>query len=183
MMKYAKNVTRSCSLFDVRAWYEGESKELEKWLTFGFYDTFFVSKNGMVTVYYSESELKKFDEILDEKLDEKFFDDLCDDFFKIIEISKNEKENKDIFKISVQCWPALTIFDVISKYPEFATKEMMRRLTRIRQSTEAFHYTLSNWANHTDLPKDYIFFKNNVILKSFEKFINDERIIIEGETN
>ena len=80
-MKYVKNVTRLCSLFDIRSWYDGESVELEKWMNFGFFNTFFISRNGMVTVYYEKDELDKFDKVLDEKLTDNFFDEICNNFF------------------------------------------------------------------------------------------------------
>lgn len=170
---------RPCSFFDVKAWYVGESKELEKWIGAGFYNTLFKSNNEMVTVYYERKEIKKFEEVLDEKLNEDLFDNLCDNFFSLIDYSKNIGLIKDdIFEISVKCWSSLTIFDLISKYPEYATENMLRRLIRLRQTTESFHYNLSKKVNLKNSPKDYLFFGGKLVLKKFEDFIKKRDILI-----
>lgn len=178
MKEYIKNVIRKCSLFDVKTWYEGESVELEKWTGFGFYDSFFVSRNNMVTVYYNKKELDRFAVMLDEKLTDKFFDDLCDNFFELISEVDDVESEDDIFRISVQCWPALTFFDVISKYPDMATEDMVRRLIRIRQTTESFHYELSKKIKYNKSSEDYIFFKGKIIRGKFDDFIKEQGICI-----
>ena len=78
---YTKYLERPCSLFDTKAWYEGESKELEKWFGVGFYNTIFVSNDNIVTIYYDKDECDKFDEAMDKKLTENLFNELCDFFF------------------------------------------------------------------------------------------------------
>ena len=50
---------RECSLFSIKAWYEGESTELKKWIDFGFFNHIFVSKNGLVRLYYDVEEGEK----------------------------------------------------------------------------------------------------------------------------
>ena len=178
---YIKYIERLCSLFDTKAWYEGESKELEKWLGVGFYNTIFVSNDNIVTIYYDKAECDKFDEAMDKKLTENLFDELCDIFFELIEEAGNMGSDEDIFKITVRCWPALTIFDEISKYPEWATDSMLRRLIRVRTTTEAFSYELAGKVKKQDQLKEYIFFKGNVIIKPLQEFIKENDIIIENE--
>ncbi len=178
---YIKYIERLCSLFDIKAWYEGESKELEKWLGVGFYNTIFVSNDDIVTIYYDKDECDKFDEAMDKKLTENLFDKLCDIFFELIEEADNIESDEDIFKITVRCWPALTIFDEISKYPEWATDSMLRRLIRVRTTTEAFSYELAGKVKNQSQIKDYIFFKGNVIIKPPQDFIKENNIIIKNE--
>lgn len=168
---YIKDVVRKLSLFDVKAWYEGESKEFEKWTGSGFYNTIFNSENGMVEVYYDKEEVDKFEKVLNEKLDEEFFDEICDDFFQLIEDAKEAVEEMEIFDISIRAWPALIIFDEISKYPEWATESMLRRLVRIRNATESFHYDLSKKVDHSKFAKNYVFFQGKVFYLPFEKFL------------
>ena len=72
MKKYKEDVTRDCSLLSIRAWYEGESKELEKWIGFGFFNHIFVSENGSVTLYYDIEEGNRFHEVLEEVFTEDF---------------------------------------------------------------------------------------------------------------
>ena len=178
---YTKYLERPCSLFDTKAWYEGESKELEKWFGVGFYNTIFVSNDNIVTIYYDKDECDKFDEAMDKKLTENLFNELCDFFFELIKEAGNIESDEDIFKITVKCWPAFTIFDEISKYPEWATDSMLRRLIRIRTTTETFSYELAGKVKKQDQLKEYIFFKGNVIIKPLQEFIKENDIIIENE--
>ena len=60
--KYKKDVTRTSTLLGLKAWYEGESKELEKWIGFGFFNHIFVFERGNVTWYYNIEEGDKFQE-------------------------------------------------------------------------------------------------------------------------
>jgi len=178
---YIKYIERPCSLFDTKAWYEGESKELEKWFGVGFYNTIFLSKDSVVTIYYDKEECDKFDEAMDRKLTENLFDKLCDIFFELIREAGSIESDEDIFKITVGCWPTLTIFDEISKYPEWATDSMLRRLIRVRTTTETFSYELAKKVKNQGQIKDYIFFKGNVIIKPLQEFIKENNIILENE--
>lgn len=172
---YKKDVIRNMSLFDVRAWHEGESVEFKKWTGFGFYNTLFASKNNLVAVYYDKEETDKFDKVLGEKLD----DNLCDNFFELTEEAEDAQSNEDIYKLSVRCLPALIIFDEISKYLKWATPSMLRRLIRVRTTTQDFHHNLSEKADHSNLPADYLFFKGELLQKLFEELINEHEIVIE----
>ena len=144
MKKYREDVTRSSTLLGLRAWYEGESKELEKWIGFGFFNHIFVFEKGMVTLYYNIEEGDKFQEVLEKKLTEVFFDDLCDYFFETMRENENPNTNENIFKILVKLWPAFSIFDELSKYPELGNNFMIRRLLRVRKTTEDFSYKIEN---------------------------------------
>lgn len=179
MKTYKKSVLRPSSLFDVKAWYEGESKELEKWLGFGFYNHLFVCKNKMVRLYYDAEEGDAFDKVLNKELDEELFDKLCDNIFEQIEKSKDAKTDKEIYELIVKCWPSFVIFDIISKYPEYASETMMRRLMRVRKATESFAYEIDDKIDTTNMPKNFIFFKGELIEKPFEELIQENKIIIK----
>ena len=126
---------------DIEVWRIGEGDELKKWIGFGFYKTQFIKENGKVKIIYEDSEVRKFEEALNDHLNEKLFDEMCDRMFELIELSHEEGAN--LYKISIESMPLLTIFDEISKYPEWATPSMLKRLERVRKTTEDFHYKLS----------------------------------------
>lgn len=125
---------------NLESWRIGESDELKKWIGFGFYKSKFTLKNRVLTIEYNDKEIIEFDKALEKYLDEELFDKMCDRFFKLIELSKTESN----FEIEVKCMPILTIFDEISKYPQWANERMMRRLIRVRQSTHEFIYKLNS---------------------------------------
>ena len=77
MNQYYKALTRECSLFEIKAWYEGESYELEKITGIGYFNHIFVSRNGLVTLYYNLEEAEKFDKWFEESFNEEFFYNLC----------------------------------------------------------------------------------------------------------
>ena len=159
MEEFIEGVTRELSLFETKAWYEGESKELEKWIGFGFYNTLCISKKGVVTFYYNSEESEKFLEILKEKLTKEFFDELCENFFELIEMSTNT--NEEIYNLYVKIFPALTI----SKYPEIVNGDILRRLIRVRKTTDVFVYDLIERLELKEEPKDYILFQDNIYIK------------------
>jgi hypothetical protein len=176
---YRKSVERSCSLSDVKAWHLGESEELKKWLDFGFFNHIFVCKNKWMILYYDIKEGEKFHEALSKKLTEELFNELCDYFFELIERSDKLNLTEELFEIIVKSWPAFTIFDEISKYPELTNESMIRRLIRIRQTTHTFSYEISKKLELESEPLEYIFFKGRIIEKSFDEFIKENKIIIE----
>lgn len=181
---YIKEIRKGLhySFFDVKAWYEGESDELKRILGFGFYNTIFVVKNRNVEFYYDEEECDRFYEILDEKLEEDFFNNLCDGFFELIEASNDAETNAEIFEIMVKCWSALVIFNELSLYPEYGNDFMLRRLVRVRKTTEAFSYELSKRLNLKDeTPESYLFFRGELIEKPFEKFLDEMDFIVKNE--
>lgn len=178
--KYIKDIYRmGCSIFDIKAWYEGESKELEKEIGFGFYNTIFEVNGGNVTLYYDEQECENFYRVLDEKLTEDFFNNLCENFFRLILESEFVNTKEEIFKIMVKCWPALVIFEELSNYPGYGTDSMIRRLIRVRKNTEAFSYELSKRLDLKDeSPNNYLFFHEEIINKPFEEFLKENEFEI-----
>ena len=179
---YCKSVQRPGSLTDLKAWYIGESSELKKWIGFGFFNHLFFYQNKLIQLYYNLKEGNEFHNVLKQKLTEDLFDNLSNNFFELIEESEKINSHNELFKIMIKSWPAFTIFDEISKYPEFATESMIRRLRRIRTSTESFSYELSKRLNHELEPNECIFYKGNTILESsHQHFINKNNMILENE--
>ena len=158
--EFVEELIREGPLFSIKAWYEGESKELEKWLGFGLYNTLFISRYNVVTFHYDSGEAGEFHEVLKEKLTEDFFNNLCENFFELIESPANT--NEDIYRLLVKCFPALMIFDEISKYPEITSDDIIRRLERVRKNTESFSYDLIKKVNLINEPKNYIYFRGNL---------------------
>jgi len=170
------------SSLDVKAWYEGESSELMKVLGCGFFNTIFLVEKDNVCAYYEAEEVKNFDKALDELLTEDFFNNICDDFFELIRLSKETFSHEGIFEIIVKCWPALTIFHEISNYPEYANKSMLRRLFKIRKSTESFIYELSHKLSSSEEPnQNYILFKGKILNCPFDDFCRENNFIVENE--
>jgi len=176
---YCKSIKRPSSLTDIKAWHIGESEELKKWIGTGFFNHIFVSEKDLVRIYYNKEEEEKVWSSLKQNLTEDFFHKLCDYFFELIEQSEKVNSHEELFNITVKCWPAWTIQDYVSKFPELGTRAMLRRLIRVRQTTEEFSYKLSDRMNHEDSPDYYIFFKGNVLIMPFSEFILKNNIIIK----
>ena len=170
--RFKEDVTRQSTFLGLKAWYEGESKELEKWIGFGFFNHIFLFENGMLTLYYDIEEGDKFHEVLKEKLIEDFFDRLCEHFFNVINNSKNNS-NEEIFNVLIKLWPSFTIFDELSKYPELGNGYMLRRLERIRKTTERFSYELEHKIKE-EKAKNCVFFKGEIYEMPFEQFIKEK---------
>ncbi len=170
--KFKEDVTRQSTFLGLKAWHKGESEELEKWIGFGFFNHIFLFENGNLTLYYDVEEGDRFHEVLKEKLTEIFFDNLCDNFFSVIEKSKCSETNEEIFESLVKLWPAFTIFDELSKYPEFGNYYMIRRLIRIREFTESFSYDIENKIKE-ERTKNCIFFKGEIYEMPFGQFIKE----------
>ena len=164
--KFVEEVTRMLNLFDARAWHHGQSAELEKLIGVGFFNHMFVSKNGVVTLYYDAEEGDIFYEKLRQRLTDEFFDEVCDDFAELTTQIDNVNTNKEVFDLSAKMMPALLIFDEIDTCPEIASENILRRLMRIRTSTEALSYELANKAVLKEQPKDFILFKGDLYIKN-----------------
>lgn len=171
---YRKDVTRELPLLSVKAWHEGDSNELKKWIDFGFSNTIFVSQNGKVTIYYDDEECDAFWDALKEKFTEDLFNKLCEHFFNVINSEKSDSED-EIFEFLVKIGPASTLFDELSKYPEFGTDNMMRRLFRVRKTTQHFIYSVEKKIKNREL-KNYIFHKGKLLFVPFEQFIKEKGI-------
>jgi len=114
-------------------------------------------------------------------LDEDFFSELCDSFFEIIDEAARASTNVELQDIFVRVWPALVVFDEISKYPEWdESGNMLRRLERVRKTTEAFSYDLAKKVSPQEQPLEYVFFQGKVFEVSFEDFCTENEIIIEN---
>lgn len=160
--KYIKEVTRMMSLFDVKAWHEGQSIELKKLMGVGFFNHLFISQAGVVTLYYDGGEGEAFYIKLKEILTDDFFDDVCDDFIKLTLKIDEVNTNKEVFDLSSKMMPALIIFDEVDNYPEIASDYILRRLMRIRTSTESLSYELAKKVKLEEQPKDFIFYKGKI---------------------
>ncbi len=178
MKKYKKALTRECSLFDVKAWYKGESEELKKLAGIGYFNHLFVCKNGFMTLYYDLEEAEIFDEWFKEKFTEDFFNKVCDNFYELINSIEVVESDEEIFDLSVKMWPALFFFDELSKYPELGNSDMIRRLIRVRKTTETASYKLSKKVIFEDSPEEYIFFKGDIYFKDFDSFCKEQNIEI-----
>jgi len=163
---YTKDVTRIMSLFDVKTWHTGQSERLRELMGVGFFNHMFVSKNVVVTLYYDDNEREVFHKKLREILTEEFFNRLCEDFALLIEEANKVSSNEEIFELSSKMMPALMIFDEISNYPEIASEDILRRLERIRKSTEHVSYVLSKKANIINQPKNFILYHGEVFVKN-----------------
>jgi hypothetical protein len=144
-MGFVKLITRMYSYDTIKEWHIGESRELQKKIGMGFYNTLFVSRGGVVDFYYDEKECEEFEKALGKYLDEERFNEICDDFMKKI----NSKE----FKIR-EIVPHLTIFNEVDNYPEWFGEECRercgRRLMRIRRNTEAKLYEIQERSDIKD---------------------------------
>ena len=180
--RYVKEITRiGPSLFDIENWYVGEGEEMKKFMDFGFSNTIFVYEGGRVTVYYDLEECDLFEKSMEENLDDNFFNELCEVFFNLIEEAKGPMSLQEVRNISVSAWPIICIFDQISKYPEWdETGNMIRRLERVRKTTESFHYDLSNKVYKRDPMRNYLFFQGKIYEVSLEDFCKEKGIIING---
>ena len=168
---YKVDTTRELPFLAVKAWHEGDSKELKKWIDFGFFNHIFVSENGFVTTYYDAEEIEEYDKILDEKFTDDLFNELCDHFFDTLK-SENFNSDDEIFVFLTKIGPASTLFYDISNYPEFATDNMIRRLIRVRKTTESFVYDVIKNIKNKE-PKDYIYHKGELHFIPFEQFLKE----------
>ena len=173
--RYQEDVLRKYPLSVIKAWHEGD-KGLKRWIDFGFFNTIFVSEEGWVTVYYDVEEGEAFQQALKEKLNEDLFDNLCDHFFEIIRKAETVDSEEEIFELYIKIFPAFIIFDELSKYPEIGNDYMVRRLIRVRQTTQDFSF-IENKLNQSG-PKDYILHKGELYFIPFEQFLKENDIEI-----
>ena len=119
---YELAVTRMYSAELVEAWAKGEAN-------LGLKDSFFVMKNGVVEQYINSDEGEKFHEDLKKKLTTEYFGEICDKFYKAI-----DEDDK------VKMFECLCVFGEIDEYPDIANPDILRRLMRVRQSTQHLIY-------------------------------------------
>lgn len=147
--EYDYNCTRiGFTELDVKAWKQGSGDELKKWLGVGMYKTKFVLKEGKVSSYNNLKECEELDKALNEKLTEELFNEMCEQYFKLIKESEDAKTTDEIHSIMVKCWPIWIVFDILDNYPYFGTDKMIRRALRIRTEHQGFYYKLSKLLNN-----------------------------------
>ena len=96
------------------------------------------------------------------------FNDVCDSFAELTMLEA--ESNDEIFELSVKLWPCMTILDMVSRYPEYGNDSMIRRLIRLRKSTESFSYDLVRNVEG-DWPETYIFYQGEIVEKPLEEFM------------
>ena len=147
--RYKKAVSRESSLIGAQAWNFGDSIELKKCFGWGFESHYFVNKNGVIDLFAEKQEGEDCYNVIKEKLNQQgFFNALCEDFLDNVnkgeEIIKKEFLFKEkiieLFEIIIKCWPAITIFDIISNYPNIASQDTLEKLIKIRKETSKIIY-------------------------------------------
>jgi len=153
MKRYKKCNSREGSLIDFQAWNKGDTQELKKWINWGYERHYFVNKNGIIDLFYEEKDGDEFYEIIIEKLKEKsFFDSLCNDYLDNIEKGEeiilkeflSKQEIIELHNLIVKCWPATSIFDLISNWPEISDDKIKEKVTAIRKEKSEFLYEASD---------------------------------------
>lgn len=132
---------------DVKAWKEGSGDELKRWFGVGLYKTKFIFEGSNVLSYNDIGECDELDKALNEKLNEELFDKMCNRYFELMKEAESTNNKKELYKITVKCWPMWIVFDILDNYPYFGTKEMLRRLMRIKTTWQDWGYKLAERLN------------------------------------
>lgn len=151
--RYKKSVSREGSLIGFQAWNVGDTIELRNWLDWGFERHYFVNKRGVVNLFVESQQGEDYYDIIQKKLKEKdFFNALYRDF--LYHVNKGEeilrkkilfKETIDLYNLIIKCFPATTIFDTISNYPNITSYEnIIGKVIDIRKETGEFLYDVEN---------------------------------------
>ena len=130
----------------IMAWADGERK-------IGLNNSLFICNNGTVTQFVDLKEGEKFHDYVLSMSDESF-NELCESFFKTI------AEDIDDFEKLSNLHVILAVFDEMDNYGEKISEDKLRRLKRVRESTESLPYKLKTKDGH----KDFIIFKNKLYL-------------------
>ena len=130
----------------VMAWADGEKQ-------IGLDSSLFLCSNGTVTQFVDLNEGEKFhDYVL--SLSNDSFNELCEKFFKTI------KEDIGNYEKLSNLHVILAVFDEIDNYREKFSEDILRRLKRVRESTESLPYKLKTKNGH----KNFIIFENKLYL-------------------
>ena len=160
---FVKDITRMNLPFsNVKIWAKGEGDELKKWMGFGFYNHLFISEDKNVTLYCDKKECDLFYEFLEKKLNGELFNNLCFEYFKLIDEAKEVCSDEELFFILVRLWPMLTIFQEVSLYPDLVSEEDLSRLIRIRKNTESLVYSLFGRLREEEESSNYYYYRNKV---------------------
>lgn len=179
MRRYKKCNSREGSLIDFQAWNEGETQELQKWINWSYERHYFVNKNGVTDLFYEEKDGDEFYEIIIKKLKEElFFDFLCNDYLDNVEKMEeiilkdflSKQEIIELYNLIVKCWPAASIFDLISNWPEIADDKIKEKVAIIRQEKSKFLYDASNkiLKSISKLFPEINNFENFIIIQEFK---------------
>ncbi len=179
MKRYKKCNSGEGSLIDFQAWNEGDTQELQKWINWSYERHYFVNKNGVIDLFYEEKDGEEFYEIIIEKLKEElFFDSLCNDYLdnveKVEEIILKEFLSKqeiiELHNLIVKCWPAASIFDLISNWPEISDDKIKEKVTAIRREKSESLYKASDkiLKSISKLFPEINSFENFIIIQEFE---------------
>jgi len=161
-INFIEDITRiNTPIIDVIIRYKGECEELEKWIDWNFSNHLLISNNKNVTLYCDKEECNEFYKILEKKLDNDLFNKLCLRYFELIEKAK-ETEGIELQKILIEIWPILTIFHEISLDPNFLSELELRRLTRVRKTTESLIYDLFKKLRKKEEPPNYFLFNRKI---------------------
>ena len=147
---YKKSVSREGSLIGFQAWIEGDETDLENCLGSSFKKHYFVNNEGLITLFYEEKEGDDFYKKLSEEiLKEGFLDPLITNFISYVkkgrELFEREASKQkiiDLYQLTIQCWPAVTIFDELSKSQELLEKNIgvLDKLLKVRKEYGEFMY-------------------------------------------
>ena len=133
----------------------------------------FVGHNGSVTLYCDEKECMLFDDILEKIMTDDFFNQICHTYFSLIEHIKSCSK-EELHALLVEIWPILTIFQEVSQNPDLVSASDIRRLQRIRETTEKEVYDLFSLLEPVEEPDYYYFFKGEMYPEELD--INTLRI-------
>ena len=130
----------------VMAWADGEKQ-------IGLDGSLFICNNGTVTQFVDLKEGETFhDYVL--SLSNDSFNELCEKFFKTIKEDIGDYEKLSNLHV------ILAVFDEIDNYSDKFSEDILRRLKRVRESTESLPYKLKEKKGN----KDFIIYKNKLYL-------------------
>ncbi|MBU4070357.1 MAG: hypothetical protein KJ646_05215 [Nanoarchaeota archaeon] len=185
--RYGKSISREGSLIGFQAWNLGETIELKNWLEWGFERHYFVNKNGVINLFVELQQGEDYYDIVEKKLNEKdFFITLCRDFLYHVnkgkEIFKEKisfKEVIELYDLIAKCFPATSIFDLISNYPEITLDEnVIKKIINIRKETGEFLYELENRLMES-VPEIFPEIKNFEDVILIQEFANKKFPLVE----
>ncbi len=151
--RYGKSISREGSLIGFQAWNVGDTIELKNWLDWNFERHYFVNKRGVIDLFVESQQGEDYYDIVQKRLKKKdFFNTLYRDFLyhvskgkEILKKRISHRETIELYNLIIKCFPATTIFDTISNYPNITSHEnVIRKIIDIRKETGEFLYNVEN---------------------------------------
>lgn len=185
--RYGKSISREGSLIGFQAGNIGETIELKNWLEWSFERHYFVNKKGVINLFVELQQGEDYYDIVKKKLNEtNFFITLCRDFLYHVNKGKEILRKKILFKevielynLIIKCFPAITIFDLISNYPEITPDEnIIKKIIDIRKETGEFLYELENRLMES-VPEIFPEIKNFEDVILIQEFANKKFPLVE----